>query len=76
MMWPPSLGERRLEKYLGGNCDAMSLVAVPSVEEEHKRSLVRYREQLIRHLRHNAGVADGLMQGIEAAPTRQCKVTL
>jgi hypothetical protein len=26
----------RLEKYLGGNCHAMSLVAVPSVEEEQK----------------------------------------
>jgi len=41
----------RLEKYLGGNGHAMSLVAVPSVQEEQKRSLVRYREQLLRDRR-------------------------
>jgi transposase len=57
----------RLEKYLGGNCHAVSLVAVPSVEEEQKRSLVRYREQLMRDLRRAEarGRAIALCQGIE-----------
>ena len=31
----------RLEKYLGGNCHAVSLVAVPSIEGEQQRSPVR-----------------------------------
>ena len=57
----------RLEKYLGGNRYAMSLVAVPSVEEEQQRSLVRYREQLMRDRRRAEarGRAIALCQGIE-----------
>jgi len=57
----------RLEKYLGGNGHAMSLVAVPSVQEEQKRSLVRYREQLLRDRRRAEarGRAIALCQGIE-----------
>jgi transposase len=41
----------RLERYLGGNRDAMSVVAVPSPEQEQQRSVVRYREQLLRDRR-------------------------
>jgi transposase len=57
----------RLEKYLAGNLYAMSLVAVPSVEEEQQRSHVRYREQLIRDRRRAEarGRAIALGQGIE-----------
>jgi transposase len=57
----------RLEKYLGGNGHAMSLVAVPCVQEEQKRSLVRYREQLLRDRRRAEarGRAIALCQGIE-----------
>jgi len=36
-----------LESYLRGNRDAMSIVAVPSPEQEQQRSVVRYREQLV-----------------------------
>jgi transposase len=41
----------RLERYLGGNADAMSVVAVPALEQEAQRSVVRYREQLLRDRR-------------------------
>src|SRR5256714_15470215 len=34
-----------LESYLRGNRQAMSIVAVPSLELEQQRSIVRYREQ-------------------------------
>ena len=37
-----------LESYLRGNRDAMSIVAVPSLEQEQQRSVVRYREQLVQ----------------------------
>jgi transposase len=40
-----------LESYLRGNHHAMSIVAVPSPELEEQRSVVRYREQLIRNRR-------------------------
>jgi transposase len=45
----------------------MSLVAVPSAEEEQQRSLVRYREQLMRDRRRAEarGRAIALGQGIE-----------
>ena len=33
----------RLESYLNGSRHAMSIVAVPSIEEEQQRSVVRYR---------------------------------
>jgi hypothetical protein len=57
----------RLEKYLGGNRHAMSLVAVPSVQEEQRRSPVRYREQLMRDRRRAEARARAiaLCQGIE-----------
>ena len=40
-----------LESYLRGNRDAMSIVAVPSPEQEQRRSVVRRREQLVRNRR-------------------------
>ena len=40
-----------LESYLRGNRDAMSIVAVPSLLQEQQRSVVRYREQLVRNRR-------------------------
>ena len=42
---------RHLDSYLGGNRDAMSVVAVPTPEQEQQRSVVRYREQLLRDRR-------------------------
>jgi transposase len=56
-----------LESYLKGNRHAMSIVAVPSLQEEQQRSVVRYREQLMRD-RHRAearGRAIAVVQGIE-----------
>src|SRR5205085_12032153 len=44
-----------LDSYLRGNREAMSLVAVPSPEQEQRRSLVRYREQLMRNRRRAPG---------------------
>ena len=54
-----------LESYLRGNRDAMSIVAVPSPEEEQQRSVVRYREQLVRNRRRAEarGRALALTQG-------------
>jgi transposase len=44
-----------LESYLRGNREAMSIVAVPSPELEQQRSVVRYREQLMRNRRRAPG---------------------
>jgi transposase len=57
-----------LESYLRGNRHAMSIVAVPSLEGEQKRSVVRYREQLMRNRRRAEarGRALALSQGILA----------
>jgi transposase len=57
-----------LESYLRGNRQAMSLVAVPSPEQEQQRSVVRYREQLMRNRRRAEarGRALALTQGIVA----------
>jgi transposase len=38
-----------LESYLRGNRNAMSIVAVPTPEQEQERSVVRHREQLMRN---------------------------
>lgn len=38
---------RHLGSYLGGDHDAMSVVAVPTPEQEQQRSVVRYRQQLL-----------------------------
>jgi transposase len=55
-----------LESYLRGNRYAMSIVAVPSPELEEQRSVVRYREQLLRNRRRAEarGRALSLSQGI------------
>src|SRR5260370_41822332 len=57
-----------LESYLRGNRDAMSIVAVPSLEQEQQRSVVRHREQLMRNRRRAEarGRALALTQGILA----------
>jgi transposase len=57
-----------LESYLRGNRDAMSIVAVPSAELEEQRSVVRYREQLLRNRRRAEarGRALALSQGMVA----------
>src|SRR5271165_1841621 len=57
-----------LESYLRGNRDAMSIVAVPSPEQEQQRSVVRYREQLVRNRRRAEarGRTLALTQGILA----------
>src|SRR5208283_1400734 len=57
-----------LESYLRGNRDAMSIIAVPSPSQEQQRSVVRYREQLMRNRRRAEarGRALALTQGILA----------
>src|SRR6266478_6269711 len=57
-----------LESYLRGNRDAMSIIAVPSPEQEQQRSVVRYREQLVRNRRRAEarGRVLALTQGILA----------
>jgi hypothetical protein len=57
-----------LESYLRGNRDAMSIVAVPSPEQEQRRSVVRHREQLVRNRRRAEarGRVLALTQGIIA----------
>src|SRR6202047_3407156 len=58
----------RLESYLHGNRHAMSIVAVPSLQEEQQRSVARYRDQLMRDRRRAEarGRALALTQGILA----------
>jgi len=74
-----------LESYLRGNRNAMSIVAVPSPLQEQQRSVVRYREQLMRNRRRAEarGRALALTQGILApvdwwrpAPWERFKVEL
>ena len=62
----------RLESYLNGNRYAMSIVAVRSLGEEQQRSVVRYREQLMRDRRRAEarGRAIALVQGIEVRAGR------
>jgi len=57
-----------LECYLRGKRDAMSIVAVPSPLQEQQRSVVRFREQLVRNRRRAEarGRALALTQGILA----------
>jgi hypothetical protein len=44
-----------LDSYLRGNRQAMTIVAVPSPQQEPQRSIVRYREQLMRNRRRAPG---------------------
>jgi transposase len=39
----------RLDRYLAGNHKAMSIVRVPSLEEEQRRAITRQRDQLRKH---------------------------
>jgi hypothetical protein len=57
-----------LDSYLRGNRQAMSVVAVPSPELEQQRSVVRFREQLMRDRRRAEarGRALSLSQGLLA----------
>ena len=48
-----------LESYLRGNHNAMSLVTVPSSEQEQQRSVARHREQLMRNRRPSRGAWPG-----------------
>src|ERR1700719_1875472 len=59
----------RLENYLNGNLHAMSILTVPSLQEEQQRSVVRYREQLMRDRRRAEarGRAIALVQGNRGA---------
>lgn len=41
--------QSRLDRYLAGNTKAMSIVRVPTLEQEKKRALTRQREQMRRH---------------------------
>jgi transposase len=75
----------RLAKYLGGNRDAMSVVAVPSIELERQRSIERHREQLVRNRRRAEarGRVLALSQSILCAgyphrkrPGRECAVAI
>jgi transposase len=54
-----------LERYLRGNREAMSVIAVPSALQEQQRSVVRYREQLMRNRRRAEarGRASALTEG-------------
>jgi transposase len=38
----------RLDRYLAGNTKALAVVKIPTVEQEHKRSAVRQRGQLLK----------------------------
>src|SRR5688572_19242385 len=39
----------RLDRYLAGNHKAMSIVRVPTLEEEQRRAITRQRDQLRKH---------------------------
>jgi transposase len=41
--------QSRLDRYLAGNTKAVSVVRVPTLEQEKKRALTRQREQMRRH---------------------------
>ena len=58
----------QLDSYLRGNRHALSIVAVPSLQLEQQRSVVRHREQLMRHRRRAEaqGRALALTQGVIA----------
>jgi transposase len=54
---------RHLEGYLGGNRHALSVVPVPTPEQEQQRSVVRYREQLLRDRRRAEARGRALVLG-------------
>jgi transposase len=56
-----------LDRYLRGNGKALSVVAVPSVEQEEKRALIRYHRQIMADRSRYEARGKGLLcaQGIE-----------
>jgi transposase len=60
----------KLDRYLGGNLKAMSVVRVPTPAEEQRRALSRQREQLRRERQRLAaqGRSLCLTQGIRLTP--------
>jgi transposase len=56
-----------LDRYLRGQDRALSVVAVPSVEQEEKRALIRYHRQIMADRSRYEGRGKGLLcaQGIE-----------
>ena len=56
-----------LDRYIAGNKKALSVVRVPTEEEEQERSLSRQRETLSKELKRlqNVGISNGRYYGIE-----------
>ena len=56
-----------LDRYLAGNVNALSVVGVPSEEQERSRSLSRQRETLAKEQKRmqNLGVSNARYYGIE-----------
>ena len=56
-----------LDRYLGGNTKALSVVAVPSAQEEQRRGLIRFHRQLMKDKARYEARGKGLLcaQGIE-----------
>ena len=56
-----------LDRYLAGNKKALSVVRVPTPQQERERSLSRQRETLSKELQRlqNVGTSNGLYYGIE-----------
>ena len=57
----------QLDRYLRGNRKALSPVAIPSIEQEQKRALIRYHRQIMADRTRYEARAKGLLcaQGIE-----------
>jgi len=57
----------QLDRYLGGNRKALSPVAIPSIEQEQKRALIRYHRQIMADRSRYEARGKGLLcaQGIE-----------
>src|ERR1700756_1087267 len=57
----------QLDRYLGGNRKALSPVAIPSIEQEQKRALLRYHRQIMADRSRYEARGKGLLcaQGIE-----------
>jgi len=56
-----------LDRYLRGNCTALNPVAVPTLEQEEKRALIRYHRQIMADRSRYEARGKGLLcaQGIE-----------
>jgi transposase len=60
---------RRLSEYLGGHRKALSVVRIPSPEEEARRAVGRMREQLRRQIRRMQAMGRSLLLQREMAVT-------